>query len=106
MHVIWYYYNLSDANRQRYYNFVHFSFQEYLAVYHLKNKFTFKQTSKLYLKIWQIRYFGIWKMYAGITKGEQFPLQQFLSGKNLKLSISIVITTILIIIVLFVHDCM
>ena len=72
----------SNNKNQSYYSFMHFSFQEYLAAYHLTNKFTIKQTFKLHKRFWEPRYLGLWKMYVGITKGSQFPLQQFLSGEN------------------------
>ena len=66
------------------YSFVHFSIQEYLAAYYLKNvKSNIAQKFALHYKFWDPRYFGVWKMYTGLAKGNNFPLQNFLSGESL-----------------------
>ena len=71
----------SEASVEVFYNFVHFSVQEYLAAYHLSQRFSIAQSFFLHYNFWDLRYFGIWKMYAGITQGKKFPLQHFLSGE-------------------------
>ena len=72
----------SEASVEVFYNFVHFSVQEYLAAYHLSQHFSIAQSFYLHYNFWDLRYFGIWKMYAGITQGKKFALQHFLSGEN------------------------
>ena len=72
----------SEASIEVFYNFVHFSVQEYLAAYHLSQRFSIAQSFFLHYNFWDLRYFGVWKMYAGITQGKKFPLQHFLSGEN------------------------
>ena len=73
---------LGDYTSNISYSFVHFSVQEYLAAYHLSTIYALKQISELEKKFWIGKYFGTWKMYTGITKGEQFALQKFLSDKK------------------------
>ena len=66
------------------YSFVHFTVQEYLAAYYLSQQcFSIIQSFHLHHKFWDERYFGIWKMYVGITEGKKFALQYFLSGENI-----------------------
>ena len=72
----------SDSSPEIFYNFVHFSVQEYLAAYHLSQHFSIAQSFYLHDNFWDVRHFGIWKMYAGITQGKKFALQHFLSGEN------------------------
>ena len=72
----------SEALTETLYSFVHFSVQEYLAAYHLSQCFTFAQSFVIHHNFWDERYFGIWKMYIGITQGAEFALQHFLSGEN------------------------
>ena len=74
--------NFSEASQQRYYNFIHFSFQEYLAAYYLAEINIIKKSFKLRHTFWKPKYLGMWKMFAGITKGKDFSLQHFLSGEN------------------------
>ena len=72
----------SEISTEIFYNFVHFSIQEYLAAYYLSQHFSIAQSFYLHYNFWDVRYFGIWKMYAGITQGKEFALQHFLSGEN------------------------
>ena len=65
----------------KFYNFVHFSVQEYLAAYHLSTMFNIAQSFALDDKFWDDKYFGVWKMYTGLTDGNKFPLKKFLSGQ-------------------------
>ena len=71
----------SEALTETLYSFVHFSVQEYLVAHYLSQCFTVTQSLILRRKFWDVRYFGIWKMYIGITQGKWFALQQLLSGK-------------------------
>ena len=76
------FHNYSVVSQQRSYNFMHFSIQEYLAAYHVAHKFSMKKIIKLKSTFWEPKYLGMWKMYVGITKGEQFEFKQFLSGES------------------------
>ena len=64
------------------YSFVHFSVQEYLAAHYLSHHLSIAQSFYLHHKFWDERYFGIWKMYTGITEGKEYALQHYLSGEN------------------------
>ena len=75
-------YDVKNAEHKKVYNFVHFSVQEYLAAYHLSKCFTITQLIALNHKFWDGKYFGVWRMYTGITSGNNFPLKQFLSGEG------------------------
>ena len=72
----------SEALTETLYSFVHFSVQEYLVAHYLSRYFTVIQSYILHHSFWDVKYFGIWKMYIGITQGEKFALQHFLSGEN------------------------
>ena len=63
-------------------SFVHRSVQEYLAAYYLSKNSDVAQKFALNHKFWDGRYFNIWKMYIGLTKGDSFPLKAFLSGET------------------------
>ena len=69
------------VEEERYYNFTHFSIQEYLAAFHLVNKER-KIIKKMHDCFWEPKYSGIWKMYIGITKGKDLALKQFLTGES------------------------
>ena len=64
------------------YSFVHFSIQEYLAAYYLSHDISIAQSFFIHFNFWDEKYFGIWKMYTGITQVKNFALQHFLSGEN------------------------
>ena len=72
----------AETSTEILYSFIHFSVQEYLAAYYLSQCITFAQSFYLRHNFWDERYFGIWKMYTGITAGKGFALQQFLSKEN------------------------
>ena len=72
----------SEALTETLYSFVHFSVQEYLVAHYLSQCYTFAQSFVIHHNFWDERYFGIWKMYIGITQGKEFALQHFLSGEN------------------------
>ena len=64
---------------KRLYNFVHFSFQEYLAALYLSSEWNITQYFAMRHKFWDEKYFGIWRMYTGIIEGDSFSLQVILS---------------------------
>ena len=66
---------------KKFYSFVHFSVQEYLAAYHLSTKFNIAQSFELNHKFYDEKYFGVWRMYTGLTDGDKLPLKKFLSGE-------------------------
>ena len=70
-----------DRQRKKFYSFVHFSVQEYLAAYHLSKRFDIVQSFELDHKFHNDKYFGVWRMYTGLTGGDKFPLQKFLSNQ-------------------------
>ena len=76
-------YDVENLQCKKVYNFVHFSVQEYLAAYHLSKKFSISQAFALNHKFWDVKYFGVWRMYTGLTKGNNFALQIFLSQEGL-----------------------
>ena len=71
--------DVKNKQHKKVYSFVHFSVQEYLAAYHLSKQFSLVRTLALQREFWNVKYFGVWRMYAGLTKGNDFPLQVFLS---------------------------
>ena len=76
-------YDVENLQCKKVYSFVHFSVQEYLAAYHLSKKFSISQAFALHHKFWDVKYFGVWRMYTGLTKGNNFALQIFLSQERL-----------------------
>ena len=66
---------------KRVYSFVHFSVQEYLAAYHLSKMSTIAQVFELNRRFYSLKYFDVWRMYIGLTKGDKLPLRKFLSGE-------------------------
>ena len=71
--------DVENVLHQKVYNFVHFSVQEYLAAYHLSTMYNIEQSFVLNHKFWDGKYLGVWRMYAGLTKGDSFPFKAFLS---------------------------
>ena len=62
------------------YYFLHFSIQEYLAACHIASLPYFTLLNLLKKTFWDIRYLNTWMMYVGITGGQQFVFNHFLSG--------------------------
>ena len=75
-------YDIPNGQRKTVYSFVHFSVQEYLAAYHLSNMGIIKQVRSLDKIFFNGKYFGVLRMYTGLTKGNNFPLKCYLSGKK------------------------
>ena len=74
--------DVENVQHKKVYSFVHFSVQEYLAAYHLSKMYSIAQSFALNHKFWDGKYFGIWRMYAGLTKGGSFPFKAFLSNES------------------------
>ena len=77
------FYERVNKPQKRLYSFTHFSIQEYLAAYYLSKSCYITQYCAIYNKFWKAEYFGIWRMYTGITGGETIPLKMFLSGERI-----------------------
>ena len=73
-------FNFADNCDQVSFNFLHFSFQEFLAAFHITMSSDTEQTKIMQEKFWDDRYQNMWIMYFGLTKGNLFPLIHFLSG--------------------------
>ena len=70
-------------NKYSSYNFLHKSIQEYMAAYYIAFLLPPKVLSNLLNKqFWNSKYFSIWIMYVGITKGEQQKFKNFLPGNH------------------------
>ena len=65
---------LNDLQHKKLYSFVHLSVQEYLAAYYFSKMFGSAQTFAQKHKFLDV---GFWKIYAGLTKGNNFPLKAF-----------------------------
>ena len=74
--------DVENVQHKKVYTFVHISVQEYLAAYHLSKMYNIAQSFALKYKFWDGKYFGVWKMYVGLTAGNMFPLKQFLSRES------------------------
>ena len=66
------------------YNFLHKSIQEYMTAYYITSLPPSLLSNILNKTFWDSKYFNIWIMYVGITKGEQKQFKQFLSGSSFK----------------------
>ena len=73
---------LNSLQNMQHKSFVHRSVQEYLTAYYLSKNPDIAQKFALHHKFWDGRYFAIWKMYVGLTKGDNFPLKAFLSDET------------------------
>ena len=73
---------LNSFQNLKHKRFVHPSVQEYLIAYYLSKNSDIAQKFAVNHKFWDGRYFTIWKMYLGLTKGDNFPLKTFLSGET------------------------
>ena len=74
--------NTMDGQPEKLYSFIHFSVQEYLAAYYLSKRSSIVQSLQLGHKFYNDKYFGVWGMYIGLTGGNKFPLQKFLSNQS------------------------
>ncbi|XP_065916596.1 uncharacterized protein [Dysidea avara] len=68
------------------YHFLHFSIQEYMAAYYMSTLSKNMQIKLLKRTFWLVNYYNTWIMYVGITGGESFPLQHFLSENLLQIT--------------------
>ena len=73
---------LNSLQNMQHKSFVHPSVQEYLTAYYLSKHSDIAQKFALHHKFWDGRYFAMWKMYVGLTKGDSFPLKAFLSAET------------------------
>ena len=73
--------DIENVGDKKVYNFVHFSVQEYLAAKYLSKMYTIAQSFAINHKFWDDKYYGVWRMYVGLTEGDNLPLKQFLSGE-------------------------
>ena len=72
----------SAGNDQVTFHFLHFSIQEYMAAWYISKLPNKKQIELLQETFWEHRYYNTWIMYVGITGGNSFALQHFLSGNH------------------------
>lgn len=67
------------------YNFLHLTIQEYLAAWHLSKFGIFNQlkiNSVLHECFWEHRFFNMWVLYVGITKGQTIIFKYFISENS------------------------
>ena len=74
--------NIENNCIQVSFHFLHFSFQEFLAAFHIASSSDADQTRIMPKIFWNDRYRNMWIMYFGLTKGNSPPLVHFLSGKR------------------------
>jgi len=79
------FYSTKENVKSLSYNFLHLSLQETLAAYYIKRSGSNKETKLLKSKFMDSRYFNMWIMYVGLTKGQSLAFKHFLSGNNFKL---------------------
>ena len=68
------------------YNFLHLTIQEYLAAWHLSNLNILnlrRLNSIFHTYFWEHRFFNVWVLYVGITKGQKISFRHFISGNTL-----------------------
>ena len=73
-------YSKEIGNDQAIFHFLHFSIQEYMAAWYISTLSDKKQIKLLQKTFWEHRYYNAWIMYVGITGGNSFALQHFMSG--------------------------
>ena len=64
------------------FNFLHLSIQEILAAYHVTLLPDDDQITLLKNTFWDPKYYNMWIMYVGLTKGQSFSFKHFLSGNR------------------------
>ena len=76
------FYSIKDNDMKVSFNFLHLSIQEILAAYHVTLLSDDDQVKLLKKTFWDSRYFNMWIMYVGLTKGQSFAFKHFLSGNS------------------------
>jgi len=79
------FYDFREVARSVSFNFLHLSIQEILAAYYITLLPRRKQVQLLKAKFWDSRYFNMWVMYVGLTKGQSFEFKHFLSANMFQL---------------------
>ena len=75
-------YSISENLPSVSFNFLHLSIQEMMAAYHVTLLRDGDQIKLLKKTFWDPRYFNMWIMYVGLTKGQSSSFKQFLSGNS------------------------
>ena len=73
------YFNFVDNCEQVLFNFLHFSLQEFLAVFHIASS---EQAKIIRGNLWNSRYLNTWIMYCVLTRGGSLALKHYLSGNR------------------------
>ena len=76
-------YSVSDNVESVSYSFLHLSLQETLAAHHITSLSDTTQIDLLKNYFVNDNYFNMWIMYVGLTNGQSFPFNHFLSGNHL-----------------------
>ena len=71
-----------------FFNFLHFSIQEYLTADHIANLLAKEELKVIEEKIWSNNHFNMFSMYVSLTKGQRPSFKHFLSGGNMAVTIS------------------
>ena len=74
------YFKPQDSCDHESFHFIHFSIQEYMAAHHIASLPEEVQFELLKDTFWNVRYCNSWVMYVGITNGENFVFNHFLTG--------------------------
>ena len=77
-------YSLMGNTTNVLFNFLHLSIQEVLAAHHVTSLPNDEQIKLLKKTFWDSKYFNMWIMYVGLTKGRSFSFQHFLSGNSMQ----------------------
>ena len=75
-------YSIIENDETVSFNFLHLSIQEMLAAYHVTSLPDRDQITLLEKTFWDPKYYNMWIMYVGLTKGKSFPFKHFLSGNS------------------------
>ena len=75
-------YSMLDNTPGVLFNFLHLSIQEMLSAYHVALLPDGDQIKLLKKTFWDPKYFNMWIMYVGLTKGKSFSFMHFLSGNS------------------------
>ena len=77
-------YSITGNETNVLFNFLHLSIQEVLAAHHVTSLPNDEQIKLLKKTFWDSKYFNMWIMYVGLTKGRSFSFQHFLSGNSMQ----------------------